>query len=86
MNEMITKIYKVDCPISLRIKYWFRAYEDLNSDLIKGHTKIFLACTKLLHSGLTNNCINANAKDDLYRGALKLIKKKSKILLIIKKI
>ena len=34
MNEMITQIYKVDCPISLRIKYWFRAYKDLNSDLI----------------------------------------------------
>ena len=77
MNELITQIYKVDCPISLRIKYWLRAYtletkfyKDLNSDLMKGQTKIYLPYIKLLYSGLTENCINVNATDDLYRGAL----------------
>ena len=77
MNELITQIYKVDCPTSLRIKYWLRAYtletkfyKDLNSDLMKGQIKIYLPYIKLLYSGLTDNCINVNVEDDLYRGAL----------------
>ena len=77
MKALITQIYKVNCPISLRIKYWLRAYtletkfyKDLNSDLMKGQTKIYLPYIKLLYSGLTDKCINVNVKDDLYRGAL----------------
>ena len=77
MNELISQIYNVDCPASLRIKYWLRAYtletkfySDLNSDLINGQAKIYLPYIKLLYSGLTNNCINVNASNDLYRGAL----------------
>ena len=77
MNELITQIYKVDCPISLRIKFWLRAYtletkfyKDLNSDLLKGQAKIYLPYIKLLYAGLADNCINVNVKDDLYRGAL----------------
>ena len=77
MNELISQIFNVDCPASLRIKYWLRAYtldtkfySDLNSDLIKGQAKIYLPYIKLLYSGLTNNCINVNVSNDLYRGAL----------------
>ena len=77
MNELISQIYKVDCPDSLRIKYWLRAYtletkfyKDLNSDLMKDQTKLYLPYITLLYYGLTNNFINANISNDLYRGAL----------------
>ncbi len=77
MNELISQIYKVDCPDSLRIKYWLRAYtletkfyKDLNSDLMKGQTKLYLPYITLLYYGLRNNCINVNISNDLYRGAL----------------
>ena len=77
MNELISQIYKIDCPDSLRIKYWLRAYtletkfyNDLNFDLMKGQTKLYLPYIKLLYLGLTNNCIKVNVSNDLYRGAL----------------
>ena len=77
MNELISQVYNIDCPISLRIKYWLRAYtletqfyKDMNSDLMKGKTKLYLPYIKLMYSGLSDNVINANISDDLYRGAL----------------
>ena len=77
MNELISQIYKIDCPDSLRIKYWLRAYtletkfyNDLNFDLMKGQTKLYLPYIKLLYLGLKNNCIKVNVSNDLYRGAL----------------
>ena len=77
MNELIAQIYKIDCPDSLRIKYWLRAYtletkfyNDLNFDLMKGQTKLYLPYIKLLYLGLKNNCIKVNVSNDLYRGAL----------------
>ena len=77
MNALISQVYNVDCPVSLRIKYWLRAYtletkfyKDMNSDLMKDKSKIYLPYIKLLYSGLTDNNINVNFSDDLYRGAL----------------
>ena len=77
MNELISQIYNIDCPNSLRIKYWLRAYtletqfyKDMNSDLMKGKTKLYLPYIKLMYSGLLDNVINSNISDDLYRGAL----------------
>ena len=78
MKELISQIYNVDCPDSIRIKYWLRAYtletkfyHDMNSDLMKNNnTDIYLPYIKLLYSGLSNNCINFNISNDLYRGTL----------------
>ena len=77
MNALISQVYNVDCPVSLRIKYWLRAYtletkfyKDMNSDLMKAKSKIYLPYIKLLYSGLADNNINVNVSDDLYRGAL----------------
>ena len=77
MNALISQVYNVDCPVSLRIKYWLRAYtletkfyKDMNSDLLKDKSKIYLPYIKLLYSGLSDNNIITNASDDLYRGAL----------------
>ena len=77
MNALISQVYNVDCPISLRIKYWLRAYtletkfyNDMNYDLMKNKSKIYLPYIKLLYSGLTDNNIKVNVSDDLYRGAL----------------
>ena len=77
MKALISQVYNVDCPISLRIKYWLRAYtletkfyKDMNSDLMKDKSKIYLPYIKLLYSGLTDNNIKVNVSDDLYRGAL----------------
>jgi len=77
MKELISQIYNVDCPVSLRIKYWLRAYtletkfyNDLNFDLMKGKVKIYLPYIKLLYSGLENKFINVNVSNDLYRGGL----------------
>ena len=77
MNALISQVYNVDCPVSLRVKYWLRAYtletkfyKDMNSDLMKDKSKIYLPYIKLLYSGLTDNNIITNVSDDLYRGAL----------------
>ena len=77
MNALISQVYNVDCPVSLRIKYWLRAYtletkfyRDMNFDLMKDKSKIYLPYIKLLYSGLSDNNIITNASDDLYRGAL----------------
>ena len=77
MNALISQVYNVDCPVSLRIKYWLRAYtletkfyKDMNSDLLKDKSKIYLPYIKLLYSGLNDNNIITNVSDDLYRGAL----------------
>ena len=77
MKELISQICNVDCPVSLRIKYWLRAYtletkfyNDLNFDLMKGKVKIYLPYIKLLYSGLENKFINVNVSNDLYRGGL----------------
>ena len=77
MNELIFQIYNIDCPISLRIKYWLRAYtletkfyKDMNSDLMKGKSEIYIPYIKLIYTGLKNDIINVNVSDDLYRGAL----------------
>ena len=78
MKELICQIYMIDdCPESLRIKYWLRAYtletkfyKNMNDDLMKGSTKTYLPYIKLLYSGLNNNTIKVNVSNDLYRGAL----------------
>ena len=78
MAELISQIYNIDCPLSLRIKYWLRAYtletkfyKDMNSDLMKDNTKLYLPYIKLLYSSLAQkNFLNNNVSNDLYRGAL----------------
>ena len=77
MNELISQIYCVECPEALRIKYWLRAYtletkfySDMNKDLMKGKSKLYLSYIKLLYSGLNNNNIKVNVSNNLYRGAL----------------
>ena len=77
MKELILQIYKVNCPISLRIKYWLRAYtletkfyKDMNSDLMKGNIKPYIPYIQLLYSGLKLNNFNFSNTNDLFRGAL----------------
>ena len=77
MNELISQIFGVDCPDPLRIKYWLRAYtletkfyKDMNNDLMKEKSKLYLPYSKLLYSGLKSNSIKVNISNDLYRGAL----------------
>ena len=77
MNELISQIFGVDCPDPLRIKYWLRAYtletkfyKDMNNDLMKEKSKLYLPYIKLLYSGLKSNSIKVNISNDLYRGAL----------------
>ncbi len=77
MECLISQIYNInDCPDSLRIKYWLRAYsletnfyKDMNSDLDNNNTKNYLTFIKLLYFGLSDNFINTNFSNDLYRGA-----------------
>ena len=77
MNELISQIFGVDCLDPLRIKYWLRAYtletkfyKDMNNDLMKEKSKLYLPYIKLLYSGLKSNSIKVNISNDLYRGAL----------------
>ena len=77
MKELILQIYKVNCPISLRIKYWLRSYtletkfyKDMNSDLMKGNIKPYIPYIQLLYSGLKLNNFNFSNTNDLFRGAL----------------
>ena len=77
MIELIAQIYKIDCPISLRIKYWLRAYtletkfyNDMNSYLMKGKAALYSPYIRLLYSGLKKDIINFNVSNDLYIGAL----------------
>ena len=77
MNELISQIFGVDCPDPLRIKYWLRAYtletkfyKDMNNDLMKEKSKLYLPYIKLLYSGLKSNSIKVNISNCLYRGAL----------------
>ena len=92
MKELITQIYKIDCPDSLRNKYWLRAYtletkfyKDMNSDLMKNNSKIYLPYINLLYSCLANNYINFNISNDLYRGALIDKKEIENLIKIMKK-
>ena len=77
MKELISQIYNVKCPISLRIKYWLRAYtletkfyKDMNEDLMKDKIKPYIPYIQLLYSGLKINSFNFSSTKDLYRGAL----------------
>ena len=77
MKELISQIYCVDCPEAVRIKFWLRAYtletdfyKDMNNDLMKGQSKLYLPYIKLLYSGINNNSITVNVSNNLYRGAL----------------
>ena len=77
MKDLIVQIYNVNCPISLRIKYWLRAYtfetkfyKDMNSDLIKDNIKPYIPYIQLLYSGLKLNNFDFSYIKDLYRGAL----------------
>ena len=77
MKELILQVYKVKCPISLRIKYWLRAYtletkfyKDMNSDLMKENIKYYIPYIKLLYYGLKLNNFNFSYTKNLYRGAL----------------
>ena len=77
MKELILQVYKVKCPISLRIKYWLRAYtletkfyKDMNSDLMKENIKYYIPYIKLLYYGLKLNNFDFSYTKNLYRGAL----------------
>ena len=77
MKELILQVYKVKCPISLRIKYWLRAYtlqtkfyRDMNLDLMKGNIKYYIPYIKLLYYGLKLNNFDFSYTKNLYRGAL----------------
>ena len=59
MEELMFQIYNLKCPISLRIKYWLRAYtletkfyKDMNYDLMKDKIKPYIAYIQLLYAGL----------------------------------
>ena len=87
MKELIGQVFKVTCPISLRIKYWLRAYtletkfyKDMNSDLMKDKIKIYIPFIQLLYSGLKLNNFNFSYTKDLYRGALIDIKELENIM------
>jgi len=77
MKELIFQIYKVKCPISLRIKYWLRAYtletkfyKNMNSDLMKENIQYYIPYIKLLYFGLKKNNFDFSYTRNLYRGAL----------------
>ena len=77
MKELIFQIYKVKCPISLRIKYWLRAYtletkfyKNMNSDLMKENIQYYIPYIKLLYFGLKQNNFDFSYTRNLYRGAL----------------
>ena len=76
MIDLISQIYEVNCPYSIRMKYWLRAYtlesnfyKKMKVDLMKEKTKDYLPYIKLLYYGLENNYINFNFSKDLFRGA-----------------
>ena len=93
MKELISQIYNVSCPISLRIKYWLRAYtletkfyKDMNANLMKDNIKPYIPYIQLLYSGSMINNFTFSYTNKLYRGALikkeeinNLIKHKKKI-------
>ena len=78
MENLISQIYNItDCPDSLRIKYWLRAYtletkfyKDMNLDLEHNNIKKYLTYIKFLYFGLADNFIDSYKYSDLYRGAL----------------
>ena len=77
MQELISQVYKVKCPILLRIKYWLRAYtlqtnfyNEMNSDLMRDKIEPYKAYIQLLYYGLNRNEFNFSYTKNLYRGAL----------------
>jgi hypothetical protein len=77
MKNLIFQIYNVNCPISLRIKYWLRAYtletkfyKDMNSDLMKDNVKPYIPYIQLLYSNSMINKFKFSYTNVLYRGAL----------------
>ena len=77
MKELISQIFNIKCPISLRIKYWLRAYtletkfyKNMNDDLMKDKIKLYIPYIQLLYSGLKINSFDFSSTQDLYRGAL----------------
>ena len=86
MEELMFQIYNLKCPISLRIKYWLRAYtletkfyKDMNEDLMKDKIKPYIAYIQLLYAGLKLNNFNYSYTDNLYRGALIKIEEVEKL-------
>ena len=90
MKELILQMRDVVCPISLRIKYWLRAYtletkfyRDMNMDLMKDKIKPYIPYIQLLYAGLKLNNFNYSYTNNLYRGAMikiEEIKKLSKYM------
>ena len=77
MKELISQIYNINCPLSLRVKFWLRAYtletkfyKDMNSDLMKDKLKPYIPYIQLLYSGLMMNNFHFSYFLNLFRGAL----------------
>ena len=75
--KLISQIYDKDCPLSIRIKYWLRAYtiesnfyKNLNTQLMQNNYKDYLPYIQILYEGIESNNLNFNFIGNLYRGSL----------------
>ena len=77
MCKLISQVYKINCPNSIRVKYWLRAYtletafyDTINTELMQGKIENYINYISLLYHGIENNYIKFNLTDNLYRGAV----------------
>ena len=77
MQDLILQIYGVNCPYSLRVKYWLRAYtlntffyKDMNTELMQRKTREYLPYIKLLYYGLEHKYFSNSFSKEMYRGAI----------------
>ena len=77
MYKLISQIYMINCPNSIRVKYWLRAftletafYDTINTELMQEKKQNYIPYISLLYYGIENKYIKFNLSDNLYRGAL----------------
>ena len=77
MCNLISQVYKIECPNSIRVKYWLRAYtletafyDTINTELMQDKKENYITYINLLYHGVENNYIEFNLTDNLYRGAV----------------
>lgn len=67
ITKLIYQIYDIDCPLSIRIKYWLRAYtlesyfyKNMNTELMENNFKEYIPYIQLLYQGLEAENLNFN--------------------------
>ena len=77
MYNLIHQIYNTNCPYSLRIKYWIRAYtletpfyDNMNAELMQEKAEKYIPFINLLYNCIQKKYLKFSYSKNLYRGHL----------------